>query len=257
MGVIAAVARLTCREAVREGAFLLLGAAAALLILVSQFLPYFGDPESEVKLVKDMGFASIALAGIAAAILHATALLSEEVESRTAQMVLAKPVSRWAFVAGKYAGILLAEILLFAALGALLAWTVWRKASYVEGSFQAAPFDISVVQGVALAWLEVAVLAAVAVGVSGWMGAAPAALAATGAFLAGHLAAHLPLAAEAPWRWLAAAMPDLSLFRLDDAIALGIPIPWTYLGAAAAHAAACAAFALSLGAIGLDRREAA
>jgi ABC-type transport system involved in multi-copper enzyme maturation permease subunit len=57
------------------------------------------------KLVQDMGMATIMLAGLLLAVFSSANVINKEIEGRTALTVLSKPVSREAFVIGKYLGI--------------------------------------------------------------------------------------------------------------------------------------------------------
>ena len=62
----------------------------------------------------------IMVLGMLQAIWSAGTSVSDEIEGRTALTVLSKPVSRRSFILGKYAGIMLAVLVLFVVIGAVL-----------------------------------------------------------------------------------------------------------------------------------------
>jgi hypothetical protein len=156
----------TLREAARQRLFLfLLGLALALVLGARWFRDFnFGAPE--LKFLFDCGQGAMAFFGAALTIAATAQLFFSEIENRTALTLLAKPVWRAEFIAGKFAG-LAAVAAVFCALltGLLLAVLWWR-----EGELMALHPD-TFAQGrvvsyglVALAglmqWLKLAVLAA-------------------------------------------------------------------------------------------------
>src|SRR5277367_6797561 len=102
----AVVAINTFREAVRDRvlynliffAFLMIGAA----ILVGQI-----SIGIERLVIINLGLSAISLFGLVMAIFIGVGLVSKEIEKRTLYSLLAKPIRRWEFIAGKYGGLLL------------------------------------------------------------------------------------------------------------------------------------------------------
>ena len=96
----------TFREAVRDRvlysliffALLMIGAA----ILVGQI-----SIGIERMVIINLGLSTISLIGLTMAIFIGVGLISKEMEKRTLYSLLAKPIRRWEFIAGKYAGLLL------------------------------------------------------------------------------------------------------------------------------------------------------
>ncbi len=111
-----AVALAAFREGVRQWLFWLLTLAAAALMWLSVFIPYFTFGE-DYLMVKQIGYDTIMLAAILFGALTASLSISDEIEGRTAITVMSKPVSRRQFMLGKYAGILLAGLFMFGVLG--------------------------------------------------------------------------------------------------------------------------------------------
>jgi hypothetical protein len=111
-----AVAYAAFREGVRQPLFWVLFAFGLLALIVSPIVPYFTFGE-DLVMVKDLGFDTMMLVAALFGTLAASQSISEEIEGRTAVTLMSKPVSRRQFLLGKFLGILLASLLLFALLG--------------------------------------------------------------------------------------------------------------------------------------------
>jgi ABC-type Na+ efflux pump permease subunit len=111
-----AVAYAAFREGVRQPLFWVLFAFGLLALIVSPIVPYFTFGE-DLVMVKDLGFDTLMLVAALFGTLAASQSISEEIEGRTAVTLMSKPVSRRQFLLGKFLGILLASLLLFALLG--------------------------------------------------------------------------------------------------------------------------------------------
>lgn len=119
MRAVAAIARNTFREALRDRVlYLFLGFAVALLVCSKLFgLLTVGD---EGKVIKDFGLAGIQLFTMLIAVMMSVLLVSREVDSRTVYNILAKPVPRWQFLVGKYLGLLVTVAVNLALMTAVL-----------------------------------------------------------------------------------------------------------------------------------------
>jgi len=104
-GRVLAIARNTATEAVRQPVFGIILLIAITLIILSPFLTMFTLMEG-TKMTKDMGLATMFLAGVLLAAFGASNVVSEEIENHTALTVMSKPVGRFEFVIGKYLGVL-------------------------------------------------------------------------------------------------------------------------------------------------------
>jgi ABC-2 type transport system permease protein len=102
---IFAISRNTFFESLRQPIVLVVTAAAALLLVMSNPLASFTMGDDQGMLV-DLGLATIFLAGAILASFLATNVLSREIENRTALTVISKPVGRPVFILGKYIGVL-------------------------------------------------------------------------------------------------------------------------------------------------------
>lgn len=256
MEAVRAVARVTRSEILREGMFFFVLVVSAILILFSQFLPFFGDAGSEIKLVRDMGLATMVLAGGGLALLYAGSGIGEDLESRIAAMVLSKPVGRSQFVLGKFLGTLQVIFLLWVVLGGVLLVSVWNEARHAEEAASPPFWDRGTLQGIVLAFGEAGVVAASGIAASSFLPPVAAAAVAGGLFVAGHLSGTFAARAGA-FGWLWGWFPDLSLLRLADALAMERRIPWSYVAGGGLYAALLAALFLTAACWRMDRRDVA
>ncbi len=98
-------------ELIRQPIFLLLMTTSAVFEVFLACVNYFGFGD-EPKLVKNSALAVMLLAGLFGAVLSASASVAREVRSGTALAVLAKPVGRARFLLAKYAGVVMALLIL-------------------------------------------------------------------------------------------------------------------------------------------------
>jgi Cu-processing system permease protein len=103
---IATIALNTYREAVRArlllGVFAMgLATAAYAVVIGAQSL------NNDVRVVADIGAASFSFYGVLAAIVLGSTSLYREIEHRTVFPILSRPIRRWEYLLGKYAGIVL------------------------------------------------------------------------------------------------------------------------------------------------------
>jgi ABC-type transport system involved in multi-copper enzyme maturation permease subunit len=91
-------------ELVRQPIYLLLMTTASCFTIFLSSVYYFGFGDDQ-WLVKDSTLAIMFMSGLFAAALSASAAVAHEIRSGTALAVMAKPVSRWQFLIGKYLGL--------------------------------------------------------------------------------------------------------------------------------------------------------
>ena len=103
---VSAIALNTFREAIRHRILYLLLVFAVAMISFAQILSLL-TVGSEEKIIKDFGLASIDVFGVLTAVFIGIGLVSREIERRTVYTLLAKPIHRFEFVLGKYAGLAL------------------------------------------------------------------------------------------------------------------------------------------------------
>jgi Cu-processing system permease protein len=150
-----AVAVNTFREAVRDRvlynliffALLMIGAA----ILVGQISIGINR-----MVIVNLGLSAISLIGLVMAIFIGVSLVSKEIEKRTLYSLLARPIHRWEFLAGKYAGLLLTLVVntAFMAMG-LAAALFYVGRPFVRG-------DATILVAIYFILLELALVTALA-----------------------------------------------------------------------------------------------
>src|SRR3954470_1653099 len=123
------IAFATAKEAIRQPAFFVLAFIAGSSLVCSIFMSYFTFGE-DIKMYKDTGLTTISFACLLLALLTASSTVAEEIEGKTAITLLSKPINRRQFIIGKFLGIELGALALFAILGALFGAGVWYKYAY-------------------------------------------------------------------------------------------------------------------------------
>jgi hypothetical protein len=111
-----AVALAAFRESIRQPSFWLLTLLAFFFLLAGVFVPYFTFGE-DALMYRDIGNDFVMLFAGLFAVFAASLSVSEEIEGRTTLTVMSKPVSRRQFLLGKFSGILLAALVMYALLG--------------------------------------------------------------------------------------------------------------------------------------------
>lgn len=106
MKAIGAIAFNTFKEAVRNRILYIILLFALILIGASGALSQLTIAARD-KIIKDLGFTSINLFGIAIAVFVGVSLVYNELEKKTIYTIVSKPISRWQFLLGKFLGLLL------------------------------------------------------------------------------------------------------------------------------------------------------
>jgi Cu-processing system permease protein len=220
------VAANTFREAVRDRvlynlvffALLMMGAA----ILVGQIS--IGIEES---VMISLGLTAISVIGIFIAVFIGVGLVSKEMDKRTLYALLAKPVERWQFLIGKFAGLAMTLTVNTAAMtvGLYLAlWTVKHPLASSDGYLLLAVY---------LILLKLALIVALAMLFSCFTSPFLAILFTAGIYLAGLFAGELRTmqavnlspAAMSLFRAISYLLPNFENFNVMGVVAHGRPVP--------------------------------
>src|SRR5690349_9333836 len=118
------IAWTTYNSTARRPLYYILLAILGLLIFASNFLALFTF-NLETNIVREVGIASVALWGFLIIAILSAVEVTQELEDRTAVTLLAKPVTRSAFLLGKYFGLMLAVLLGMLTLSGVLFYTLW------------------------------------------------------------------------------------------------------------------------------------
>jgi Cu-processing system permease protein len=153
------------KESVRDRVLYGIGAFALALVAASLLIGEITAGE-DVKIIKDFGLAVIELAGILMTIFIGVGLVAREIDRRSIFSLLAKPLPRWEFILGKYAGLVLTMLInvvaMAAALYVMLAVLDWKASPTERLAWEAPATDPRLMLAVLLISAELALLTAVA-----------------------------------------------------------------------------------------------
>jgi ABC-type transport system involved in multi-copper enzyme maturation permease subunit len=183
------------KESVRDRVLYGIGAFALLLVGSAIAIGQITAGQ-DVKIIKDLGLATIEIAGAVMTIFIGVGLVSREIERKSIFGLLAKPLPRWEFIVGKYAGLVLTiavNIWVMAiALVAVLAWMDWTSPENIRLSWSAPAVDPRLALVLLMITLEMALLTAVALFLSTFSSSALVSVGLTvGVFVAGLLSSDL------------------------------------------------------------------
>src|SRR6185436_16149096 len=100
MGPVAAIARGTFTEVIRQPFYTLIVSATIAALALSPSLAMFSLGQ-DLGLLLDFGASTLLLSGLLIAAFGAAAVLGRELEGKRASAVLAKPIGRGEFLLGK------------------------------------------------------------------------------------------------------------------------------------------------------------
>jgi ABC-type transport system involved in multi-copper enzyme maturation permease subunit len=236
------IALATAKEAIRQPAFFVLAGLAGAWLIISIFLPYFTFNE-DIKMYKDTGMTTISFACLLLTLLTASSTVAEEIEGKTAITLLSKPINRRQFIVGKFLGIELGALALFAILGLVFAAGVWYKAAYdlreaagtAEELMNGGRHVEQILPGLVLGFFEVTIIASISVAISTRLPMLVNLVVCIAIFFLGHLS---PVLVESTAtgganelvrfmaRLFALVLPSLEYFNAGPAISTGSQIPW-------------------------------
>lgn len=226
------VARHTLDEALHQRLTLLLALTGAALVLGACWLRDFNLGGAELKFIGDFGLGVVGFFGTLLAALATAHLFFAEIDSRAAQCVLIRPVRRWEYLAGKFAGVTVMLALFVAAWSAILAGVLAVRGTQLGVAFMPLPVFL---QACAVQWLKITLVAAMTLLVCSYAGSALFA-SCTGLLLA--LVAHLRgMAGDGGWVALR-VWPNLGLFDAESLLASGHPAAAAWLLSLAGYWAA-------------------
>jgi ABC-type transport system involved in multi-copper enzyme maturation permease subunit len=229
------VALNTYRETVRDKVLYNL-VLFALLMIASSYVLGAISVYQEIKVIKDLGLASISVFGMVIAVFIGIGLVSKEIDKRTLYGILPKPISRSQFLLGKYLGLCLTLLVNVA---------VMTVGLYLLLFLMKDPFQPALLKAIYLIYLELALLVAVAILFSTFTSSILAGLFAGFIYVAGYFSSdlkNLESVVESAFlppvlRVLYYLLPNFKDFDVKAAVVAGDPVPWSQLGWATAYAA--------------------
>ncbi|MDI1251173.1 MAG: ABC transporter permease subunit [Lacunisphaera sp.] len=239
------IARHTLGEALHQRLILLFGVTGAALVLGSLWLRDFNFGGAELKFIGDFGLGVIGLGGTLLAALATAHLFFGEITSRAAACVLTRPVRRWEYLIGKFAGVTALLTLFVLTLALVLAAVLAGRGAQLGagGVF---------LQACALQWMKLTLVAAMTMLVCSYAGSV---LFASCAGLLLALAAQLRgFSGGGNWSWLR-VWPELGLFDAEALLAAGHPAAAAWLLRLAAYWAAYLLLFVVIASHAFKRRE--
>ena len=168
-----AIALNTYREAVRDriliGVILLAAAVLALTLALAEL-----SLDQQMRVVTDLGLASISMFSVVVAIFLGSSLLYKEIERKTLYVILPKPIARYEFLLGKYFGIVMTCAVFIAIMGALQLLVTAIQAGASTALVVAVPAVLLLILGIALVLARdrttiVPIWSVIALGASAWV----------------------------------------------------------------------------------------
>jgi ABC-type transport system involved in multi-copper enzyme maturation permease subunit len=241
--------------------------AFAIVLVAASFLIGEITAGQDLKIIKDLGLATIELAGLIMAVFIGIGLVAREIDRRSIYSLLAKPLPRWEFVVGKFAGLVLTIGvnlgLMTAAFYLLLAWMGWSAPEQIRKSWEAPAADPAILLAVAMILAELVVVTAIALFFSTFSSSALLSLVLTmGVWVAGVESADLrhfgnlvvspaaPLVSALGW-----IVPAFGAFDIKAAIVHGERVSHALVAWRAVYAIVYSAAALGASVFVFSRRE--
>lgn len=220
---IKAIAFNTFKEAIRDRILYLLLFFAVISIVFSRLLALLtvGD---RVKIIKDVGLASLSLFGALMAILMGTGLVYKEIDKKTIFTLLSKPIRRSQFIIGKFAGLVLTLFVMIFLMSLIFLVLLFFHTFKIEGKLFVAIFYI---------FLELILITSVAILFSCFSTPILSSIFSLSFYLIGHLSWGLetlikkirPGFTRTLARVFYTFLPDLENFNYKTEVVHGLPIP--------------------------------
>jgi ABC-type transport system involved in multi-copper enzyme maturation permease subunit len=250
---IAAIALNTFKEAKRDRILYLLLFFAAVGIVLSRVLAVLtvGD---RAKIIKDVGLASLSLFGVLMAILIGTGLVYKEIDKKTIFTLLSKPIQRYQFLLGKFAGLVLTLFIMLVLMTLIFFAIVFFHTFKVEWNLVGAIFFI---------FLELVLITAVAILFSCFSTPILSSIYSLCFYLIGHLSWGLetlvkkmkPGLGKTAIRVLYTFLPDLENFNFRTEVVYNLPIPAQSFLFSTAYGIMYTVFILALAVLVFRRRD--
>lgn len=228
------------KESVRDKVLYNLVLFAVLLIATSYLLGQLTAGQ-EVKIIKDLGLAATSVFGLFIAVFIGIGLVSKEVERRSIYSLLAKPIRRPQFIAGKYAGLVLTLFVnlsvMAIALYSVLGFMSWIETEEFRKGWEAPATDPALLKALFLIFVELMLVTAVALFFSTFSSPILSAALTFGLYIVGHFNADLKnfenvvdsKAAASLARALYYVLPNLAPFDVKAEVVHAQPVTFGYM----------------------------
>lgn len=180
---ILTIALNTFKECIRDKILYNLLIFAMLMIGLSAFLSKL-TIGVQIRIVKDIGLASISIFGVLIAIFLGIGLVSKEIDRRTIYTILSKPVQRYVFLLGKFAGLLLTLFVNIAVMTLALIILIYSMGGDV---------NLLLLEAIFLIFIELIVVTSIALFFSTFTTPTLSAIFTLSFFVIGHLTGYIRL----------------------------------------------------------------
>jgi ABC-type transport system involved in multi-copper enzyme maturation permease subunit len=221
----------------------------AVLLMAASFLIGQMTAGQDMKIIKDLGLAALAIFGLFIAVFIGIGLVSKEVEKKSVFGLLSKPVSRTQFVLGKYAGLVMTLAVnlgvMTIAYYAVIYYMYETATSAARAGWPAPAMDPRLLVAIGLIFAELMLVTALALFFSTFSSPLLATLLTIGLWVAGHFNADLrnfgavvdSAAAAAVARAAYYVLPNLAPFDIKAEVVHGIPVSLRHVAYTLAYAA--------------------
>ena len=254
------------KESVRDKVLYNLVVFAVLLISTSYLLGQLTAGQ-DLKIIKDLGLASISTFGLLIAIFIGIGLVWKEVEKRSIYALLSKPMRRGELVLGKYCGLVLTlainVVVMTVALYAVLAYMGWAGDRAAVMVSPAPPTDPVMLKAIVLIMMELMLVTAIALFFSTFSSPFLSAMLTAGLWVIGHFNDDLRnfgavvRSPTAAWvgRALYYVLPNFAAFDIKAQVVHGQAVPGTYLALTMAYAVLYIAMLLVVAVFVFSKRD--
>ena len=239
MRVIGLVAVNVFKESVRDKVLYSIVAFAVVLIATTYLIGQLTAGQ-DIKIIKDLGLASISTFGLLIAIFIGIGLVWKEVEKRSIYTLLPKPMRRQEFLLGKYFGLVLTLVIniavMTAAFYAVLALMGWLEPG-IDAASPAPATDPAMLKAIALVMVELMLVTAIALFFSTFSSPFLSAVLTAGLWVAGHFNSDLrnfgavvasPMLAQLT-RAMYFVLPNFAAFDVKSQVVHAQAVPASYV----------------------------
>lgn len=221
---ILAIALNTFKECIRDKILYNLLIFAMLMIGLSAFLSKL-TIGVQIRIVKDIGLASISIFGVLIAIFLGIGLVSKEIDRRTIYTILSKPVQRYSFLLGKFAGLLLTLSVNIAVMTIALVVLIYSMGGDV---------NLLLFEAIFLIFIELVVVTSIALFFSTFTTPTLSAIFTLSFFVIGHLTGYIRLfGSQSEWHFvrklsdiLYYVLPNLENFNIKSMVMYAEALEW-------------------------------
>jgi Cu-processing system permease protein len=243
----------TFKETIRDRVLAVIVVFALIMIAAGLWLGSISLGE-QGRMMKDFGLVAVTGFGLIVAVFVAAGLVRKEVEKRTVYVLFSKPVSRVAFISGKFVGLCGTMAVVLAGMGLFLFALVWVVSGHPTGM---------VLLAVVMIYVQLLAIMAVTIFFSTLGSAILASVLGICVFIAGQLSHNVlaltrlgknPLTEVLSWV-VYVIVPNLSAVDVKAGAVGEQTLAWEQIGLWSAYLAAYVVVVLALAALIFRRKE--